>query len=253
MTIRLAMWSGPRNISTAMMRAFGHRADCAVSDEPFYAAYLHATGLDHPMRDQVIAAQPTDWREVAARLLGPAPDGRPVWYQKHMTQHMIAGFGRDWTDHVVNAFLIREPGAALASYARKRQAFTLDEIGLPAQLALFERAADRLGKAPPVIDGAEVLADPRRALTALCEACGLAFDEAMLAWPAGKRDSDGVWAPAWYEAVEKSTGFGPPQPDVRFEDLPDALKPIAEAARPLYEKLARHRLLAQAGETGTRA
>jgi len=252
MTIRIAMWSGPRNISTAMMRAFGNRADCAVSDEPFYAAYLHATGLDHPMREAVLAAQPTDWREVAARLTGPPPGGRAVWYQKHMTQHMIAGFGRDWTDGVVNAFLIREPEAVLASYARKRQAFTLDEIGLPAQLALFERAADRLGKAPPVIDGADVLADPRRALTALCEACGLAFDEAMLAWPAGKRDSDGVWAPAWYEAVEKSTGFGPPQPEARFEDLPDALKPIAEAARPLYERLARHRLLAE-GETATRA
>jgi hypothetical protein len=245
--IRIAMWSGPRNISTAMMRAFGNRADCVVSDEPFYSAYLHATGLDHPMREAVIASQPKDWREVAAALTGPAPAASAIWYQKHMTHHMIEGFGRDWTDGFVNAFLIRAPEAVLASYARKRQDFALEEIGLPAQLALFERAADKLGHAPPVIEGADVLADPSGMLTALCEACGIGFDEAMLCWPAGPRASDGVWAPAWYDAVEKSTGFAPPRPEARFDDLPEALKPIAEAARPLYEKLARHRLSAKLG------
>ena len=246
--IRIAMWSGPRNISTAMMRAFGNRADCAVSDEPFYSAYLHATGLDHPMRQAVIASQPKDWREVAAALTGPPPGARAIWYQKHMTHHMIEGFGRDWTDGFVNAFLIRAPEAVLASYARRRQDFTLEEIGLPAQLALFERAADKLGRAPPVIEGGDVLADPRGALTALCLACGINFDEAMLSWPPGPRASDGVWAPAWYDAVEKSTGFAPPRPEARFDDLPEALKSIAEAARPLYEKLARHRLSAQPNE-----
>ena len=244
--IRIAMWSGPRNISTAMMRAFGNRADCAVSDEPFYSAYLHATGLDHPLREAVIAAQPTDWRAVAAALTGAPPEGSAIWYQKHMTHHMLDGFGRDWADGFVNAFLIREPEAVLASYARKRQNFTLDEIGLPAQVALFERAAERLGRAPPVIDGAQVLADPRRALTALCAACGVAFDEAMLSWPPGRRASDGVWAPAWYDAVEKSTGFGPPEREARFDDLPDALKRLAEAGRPLYERLARYRLATEA-------
>ena len=246
--IRIAMWSGPRNISTAMMRAFGNRPDCAVSDEPFYGAYLHATGLDHPMRDEVIASQPKDWRDVVAALTGPPPERRAIWYQKHMTHHMIDGFGRDWTDGFVNAFLIRAPEAVLASYARKRQDFTLEEIGLPAQVALFERAAQRLGRAPPVIEGADVLADPRGALTALCKACGIAFDEAMLSWPPGARDSDGVWAPAWYEAVEKSTGFEPPRPEARFDDLPDPLKRIAEAGRPLYERLARYRLSAKAAE-----
>jgi Sulfotransferase domain len=243
--IRIAMWSGPRNISTAMMRAFGNRADCAVSDEPFYGAYLHATGLNHPMREAVIASQPKDWSEVAAALTGPVPGGRAIWYQKHMTHHMIEGFGRDWTDGFVNAFLIRAPEAVLASYARKRQNFTLEEIGLPAQVALFERAAEMLGRAPPVIEGADALADPRGVLTALCRACGTGFDEAMLSWPPGPRASDGVWAPAWYDAVERSTGFEPPRPEARFEDLPDALKRIAQAARPLYEKLARHRLRAR--------
>jgi hypothetical protein len=243
--LRIAMWSGPRNISTAMMRAFGNRADCAVSDEPFYGAYLHATGLDHPMREAVIASQPKDWREVASALTGPVPGGRAIWYQKHMTHHMIDGIGRDWTDGFVNAFLIRAPEAVLASYARKREHFTLEEIGLPAQVALFERAAEKLGRAPPVIEGADALADPSGVLTALCHACGIAFDDAMLSWPPGPRASDGVWAPAWYDAVERSAGFEPPRPEARFEDLPDALKRIAQAARPLYEKLARHRLRAR--------
>jgi hypothetical protein len=243
--LRIAMWSGPRNISTAMMRAFGNRRDCAVSDEPFYAAYLAATGLDHPMREEVIASQPNDWREVVAFLTGPAPGGEPIWYQKHMTHHMVEGFGRDWIDHVANAFLIRAPEPVIASYAQVRGDFSLEEIGLPAQLDLFERAADRLGKAPAVIEGNDVLVDPRGALSALCAMLGAPFDEAMLAWPAGRKPFDGVWAPVWYDAVEKSTGFGPATRELSFEDLPDRLKPLAEAARPYYVKLARYKLLAR--------
>jgi hypothetical protein len=240
--VRIAMWSGPRNISTAMMRAFGARADCTVSDEPFYAAYLVATGLVHPMGDAVIASQPPDWRVVADRLVGPIPEGRKIWYQKHMTHHMVPGFGRDWIGSCVNAFLIRTPEAVLASYARKRDDFTLEEIGLPAQLNLFKRAADRLGRAPPVLEGQDVLADPEGMLRALCRACGIGFDPAMLSWAPGPRASDGVWAPVWYEAVEKSTRFAPPRREATLDDLPDALKPIAAAARPLYEILARQKL-----------
>jgi hypothetical protein len=242
MTVRIAMWSGPRNISTAMMRAFENRPDCAVSDEPFYAAYLAATGLDHPMREAVLAAQPRDWREVAAAMTGPSPGGAALWYQKHMSHHMLEGFGLDWMDGVTNAFLIRPPEQVLASYTVKRAAVTLEDIGVLRQAELFDRVAQRLGRAPPVLESADVLADPRRALGALCAAVGVAFSEAMLAWPAGPRASDGVWAPAWYDAVERSTGFARPRRAVRFEDLADHLKPIAEAARPAYERLARHRL-----------
>ncbi|SHO66050.1 hypothetical protein SAMN02745172_02701 [Pseudoxanthobacter soli DSM 19599] len=242
--VRIAMWSGPRNISTAMMRAFENRPDTAVVDEPFYAAYLALTGLDHPMREEVIAAGPADWRDAAAFLTGPVPDGRAVFYQKHMTHHMIGEIGRDWMDEpgFVHAFLIRTPESVLASYAAKRDSVTLRDIGFAEQADLFERAADRLGHAPPVIDGADVLADPAGVLSALCRAAGIAFDPAMLAWPAGRRDTDGVWAPHWYHAVEASTGFGPPRPGTRFEDLDDTLKPVAEAARPYYERLAAYRL-----------
>ena len=242
MCVRIAMWSGPRNISTAMMRSFGARADCAVSDEPFYAAYLVATGLLHPMREAVIASQPTDWRTVAAALAGPPPEGKPIWYQKHMTHHMLPEFGREWCDGLVNAFLIRAPEAVIASYARKRGEFTLDEIGLPAQAELFERAADRLGRPPPVVESQDVLADPPGLLALLCEACGIPFDRAMLSWAPGPRASDGVWATAWYEAVERSTRFDPPRREVGFAELPDVLKPIAERAKPIYDRLAAYKL-----------
>lgn len=242
MTIRIAMWSGPRNISTAMMRSFENRPDTAVVDEPFYAAYLADTGLDHPMREEVLAAQPTDWREVVESLLGPAPGGAPVFYQKHMTHHMRPGFGRDWIGRCRNAFLIRDPAEVLASYVEKRAEVSLDDIGVVQQAELFEREADRLGRSPPVVRGADVLEAPERTLTGLCAALDIPFDRAMLSWPAGRRDSDGVWAPAWYDAVERSTGFGPPR-ERPAAPLTDALRRLADAARPYYERLLAHRLV----------
>ena len=240
--IRIAMWSGPRNISTAMMRSFENRPDTAVVDEPFYAAYLAATGLDHPMRDEVLASQPTDWSQVIAGLTGEAPGGAPIFYQKHMTHHMLPGVDLAWTAACRNAFLIRDPARVLASYSAKRGEVTLDDIGVERQAELFEREADRLGQAPPVIEGRDILADPPAALAALCAALDIPFDPAMLAWPAGRRDTDGVWAPAWYDAVEASTGFGPPPAEDASPALPDPLKRIADAARPFYQRLAAFRL-----------
>ena len=230
------MWSGPRNISTAMMRSFGNRPDTAVIDEPFYAAYLAATGIDHPLRAESLASQPTDWREVVGMVLGPVPEDRPVFYQKHMTHHMLPEFGRDWIGQVRNAFLIRAPEDVLASYVQKRAEVALDDIGFVQQREIFEREADRLGHAPPVIDAADVLADPQGTLSRLCRALDIPFTERMLRWPPGRRDTDGAWAPAWYDAVERSTGFAPWRPPVAFQALPENVKPLAAAARPHYER-----------------
>jgi hypothetical protein len=230
------MWSGPRNLSTAMMRSFGARADVAeVWDEPFYAAYLAATGKAHPMRAEVLAAQPQDWR-VVARACAEA-EGRPgtAIYQKHMSQHMLPGFGRDWMDAVRHVFLIRAPERVAASFRAKWDEAELEDIGFVQQAELFERVADRTGKAPPVIDAEDVRADPADVLARLCAALGLAWDPAMLAWASGARASDGVWGAHWYAAVAASTGFSPPDPPP--PPLPGALAALAAAARPAYERL----------------
>ena len=247
--IRIAVWSGPRNISTAMMRAFENRPDTAVVDEPFYAAWLSESGADHPMRDEVLVSQPTDPRAVAAALLGPVPGGRAIFYQKHMAHHMTPRMDLSWMAGCRNAFLIRPPEEVLASYAVRRAGaeVTLADVGFERQAELFDREAQRLGAAPPVIEARDVLCDPRGALSALCAAVGIDFAEAMLAWPAGRRMSDGVWAPAWYDAVERSTGFAAPRPPVRAETLDPPLRAVAEAARPFYDRLAAHSLAAAVG------
>ncbi len=238
--VRIAMWSGPRNISTAMMRSFGNRPDTAVVDEPLYAAYLRETGLDHPARDEILAAQDDDWRRVTAALVGPVPGGRRVFYQKHMTHHLLPGTGRDWLGQVTNAFLVRDPAGVVASYARVRGEPTLEDLGFPQQVEIFRICADASGTAPPVVDAADVLAAPGPVLAELCSRVGIDFDDRMLSWPAGRRPTDGVWAPYWYAAVEASTGFGPPSR--RPAEVPDHLLGLLESCRPYYDELWQHRI-----------
>jgi hypothetical protein len=240
--IRIAMWSGPRNISTAMMRSWGSRPDTAVCDEPLYACYLKATGIDHPGRDEVIAHHESDWRKVTAWLTGPIPGGRPVWYQKHMSHHLLPEIGRDWLTSLINCFLIREPGEMIVSLAKVTPNPRLEDTGLPQQLELFEAERARTGRIPPVIDARDVLTDPRGTLAALCGAVGLPFDEAMLRWPPGPRPTDGVWARHWYSAVEKSTGFEPYRP--RDEKPPEHLRLILARCEEIYRALHPHRLRA---------
>ena len=229
------MWSGPRNISTALMRAWEHRGDCAVSDEPLYAHYLQATGLDHPGREAIIRAGDADWRRVVAALGGPAPGGRPVWYQKHMTHHLLPGMDTAWVHALHNVFLIRDPALVVASYLKSRAHCEPADIGLLQQAALFDAVAGRLGRAPMVIDGERFLQAPEAHLRALCADAGVAFTERMLHWPPGPRASDGVWAPHWYAAVRRSTGFEPWR--ARKPVLDGAGQRVADACRPAYEQL----------------
>lgn len=230
------MWSGPRNISTALMRAWEHRGDCAVSDEPLYAHYLAATGLDHPAAAEVIAAGDTDAARVAAALCtGPVPGGQPLWYQKHMTHHLLPGMDLAWVHRLHNVFLIRDPALVVASYVKSRATCTPADIGLLQQAGLFDAVAQRLGRAPLVIDGERFLQDPAGHLQRICDYAGVPYTERMLHWPPGPRASDGVWAPHWYHAVWASTGFEPWRP--RTAVLDDAGRRVAEACRPAYERL----------------
>ncbi len=236
-TVRIAMWSGPRNISTAMMRAWDSRADTVVMDEPFYAAYLAATGLPHPMAAQVIAAHPTGWDAVAHDCATRA--GAPIVYQKHMCQHMVEGAPLGWMAAVRHAFLIRPPEEVAASFRDKWEGMRAEDLGFARQAALYDHVRALTGSAPPVIEARDVLADPAGMLRALCAALGVAFDPAMLAWAPGRRPTDGVWAAHWYAAVERSTGFAAPRP---ARPLPPALRPVADACRPHYERLAEAKL-----------
>lgn len=238
----IAMWSGPRNISTAMMRAWGSRPDTYVHDEPFYAHYLsHSPYRDqHPGADEVIATYETDWRKVAAALTGPVPGGKRIYYQKHMTHHLLDHMTMEWAAGLTNCFLTREPREMLASLAKVLPKPQLDQTGLPQQLALFEYVRQINGAIPPVIDAADVLRDPERMLVLLCEAVGVPFDPVMLSWPPGRRDTDGIWAKYWYDAVERSTGFEPYVP--RVVPVPGHLSDLLEACEAMYQTLYAYRL-----------
>ncbi|MEO8305845.1 MAG: HAD family hydrolase [Betaproteobacteria bacterium] len=240
--LRIAMWSGPRNISTAMMRAWENRGDCAVTDEPLYAAFLAASGIDHPGRDEVIAAGETDVAKVVAALHGPVPGHRPIWYQKHMAHHLLPSTPREWIPALTNLLLIRNPGEVVASYLKSRSNVTAEDIGLAQQVALYDEIEAVTGVAPPVIDAGDFLRAPEAHLRALCASLGIEFTPRMLTWPAGRRESDGIWAPYWYAAVEASTGFEPWRPrDVRLDGAAAA---VAEASVPHYRRLHSVRIVA---------
>ena len=235
MTIRIAMWSGPRNISTAMMRSWENRPDCTVVDEPFYACYLHETGLPHPGREAIIASQSTDRAEVIRQLTEP-PVATPIFYQKHLTKHMPPGMDMEWCTGLQHCFLIRDPAEVIASYLKKMPSVDEHDIGIARQAELFREISSVTGTPPCVIDAADVLRDPDAVLASLCESLDVDYlPESMLSWPPGRRASDGVWAPHWYRNVEESTGFKRYRHSVPV--VPKAHKELATDAREHYEWL----------------
>ena len=238
--LRLAMWSGPRNISTAMMRSFENRSDCFVSDEPLYAAFLKQTGLNHPGAEEVIADGECDWRIVTNNLTGPIPDNKTVWYQKHMSHHLLPDMEHDWIYKLNNIFLIRNPNAVVASYIKSRAEITPEDIGLIQQSELYGELRNE-GHSPMIIDSNDFLANPKIYLQALCTQFNFPFEDAMLSWPQGPRDSDGIWAKYWYKAVWNSTGF-----ETRLDQqikLNKEHQHIANACMPAYEKLYSKRIV----------
>ncbi len=238
--IRIAMWSGPRNISTAMMRSWGNRPDTFVVDEPFYAYYLRRTEVDHPGREEVIAQGETDWRKIVAGLTSSPPDGARIFYQKQMTHHLLPEVDREWLPGLTNCFLIRDPAEVIASYIRKNAEPSLEDLGFVQQAKIFDWVQKQSGKVPPVIDAHDVLENPRRTLTLLCEAMGVEFSDTMLSWPPGRRATDGIWAKHWYVEVEKSTSF---QPHVaRKVEVPERLRAMHETGSEIYERLRAFRL-----------
>lgn len=240
MSLRVAMWSGPRNLSTAMMRSWENRPDTVVLDEPLYAHYLAETGLDHPARAEILAAGPTAAGDAVGRCLAPLPDGIAVSYQKHMSHHLLPSLDRGWLAELRNLLLIRDPVAVLGSYTKVRSEVTLADIGLPQQLELADRAE-------LIVDADDFLADPVGYSRAMCGHLRIAFTEAMLSWPAGPRDSDGVWAPHWYGSVWASTSFHPPRPPIDWGAAVATMAPEAAAlvdeAVAIYDRLYADRLV----------
>ncbi|HSU67848.1 MAG TPA: hypothetical protein VLJ39_13310 [Tepidisphaeraceae bacterium] len=236
------MWSGPRNISTAMMRAWGNRADTVVCDEPLYAHYLKTTGRDHPGGAETIEAGETDPTKVVQFLLGPVPGGKPVFYQKHMTHHLLPAMDRGWMRGLSNAFLIRDPREMLTSFIKHVPDPTLLDTGYPQQVEIFELVRNWTGAIPPVLDSKHVLDHPRKMLELLCEALGVEFSERMLSWEPGLRDTDGIWAKYWYKEVVHTTSFQPYRP--KAEKLPTELHDLLDQCLECYERLYAHRLCA---------
>jgi hypothetical protein len=241
MNIGIAMWSGPRNISTAMMRAWGNRNDSLVIDEPFYAYYLQATGKEHPGADEVIAAGETDWRKIIVRLTGPIPDGKRIFFQKQMAHHLLPEVDRQWLGAVTNCFLIRDPREVISSYIKKREDPALEDLGFAQQAEIFDFVRTRMNTVPAVVDAKDVLANPERILKLLCERVGVKFRESMLSWPPGLRDTDGIWAKHWYGEVAKTTSFQPYR--ASNAEVPERFRDIYERCRGCYETLYQHRLL----------
>jgi len=218
------------------MRSWGSRADTAVIDEPFYAYYLRATAKKHPGADEVIAAGETDWRNVVDRITRLVPNGKKIFFQKQMTHHLLPKVDRQWLSAVTNCFLIRDPAEVITSYIKKNDVdLALEDLGFVQQAEIFDWVSQNTKQQAPVIDARDVQQNPKRMLGMLCRAIGVEFDEAMLSWPPGLRETDGVWATHWYTEVGRSTSFQPYRP--KNETVPERLREIHKRCRECYDRL----------------
>ena len=238
--IRIAMWSGPRNLSTALMRSFESRDDCHVTDEPFYGSFLKRTSIDHPMAYEVINEMECNYEKVAKEINGLLKNNKSIWYQKHMSHHILEGDDISWSQNMTNCFLIRSPEDMLFSYKKRREKFTSDDFGLEKQLEIFQKISSHSAKIPPVVDINKLLQDPEKYLKKLCELIDIPFSYKMLKWKAGSRESDGLWGKHWYKNVIETTGFIRKNSVKSDYNFTQDMKDILEIIRPAYKKLAEY-------------
>ena len=242
-SVHIAMWSGPRNISSAMMRSFENRPDTTVTDEPFYAHYLVKTRIKHPLRKKIIQNSECNFDNIVTYLTGSIPDKKKIWYQKHMAHHNLPGMDIHWTENVTNCFLIRHPKEVILSYEKRFSIDSIDQLGYKQLCILFEFLKKETGKSPPVLDSRDILNHPREILNKLCDKIGISFMDQMLSWPSGRRKSDGMWGQYWYKNVEDSTGFQKYQEKNKI--LPDKLLSIFKESLSYFDKLYLHRIRPQ--------
>ncbi len=233
--IRIAMWSGPRNISTAMMRSFENRDDTDVIDEPFYAYYLSKTGLNHPGRKEVLESQSTDWENVVNLITGGTPEGKMIYYQKHMVHHIIEDNDIGWVKFFNNFFLLRHPKEVIISYAKQNIIAGINDLGYLHQIKLFNKIKNITGKYPVVFNAKDILSEPEKYLRKMCKYLKINFSNKMLCWPKGPRKTDGVWSPYWYKNVINSTSFKPYK--ISNESVPEEYKSLLEECLPHYNYL----------------
>ena len=237
----ITMWSGPRNVSTALMRSFENRSDCFVSDEPFYSYFLHRTGLEHPLRDEIIKSGLVDYKKIIKYITGTIPSSKKIWYQKHMAHHILPEVDMNWIKNMRNCLLVRHPSDVILSYIKKNEINSIQQLGYLQQVEIYEMLYQELGTYPVVIDTQDLLQEPKKMLIKVCENLRIKFDEKMLSWPSGSRETDGIWGKHWYKQVEASTSFNPYVKTNRI--IPPKYQVIYDECMKQYNFLYQNRIL----------
>ena len=237
----IAMWSGPRNLSTALMRSFENRSDCFVSDEPFYPFFLHKTGYEHPLREVIIESGQIDYNEIVEYIIGPIPCSKKIWYQKHMAHHIFPELDMNWTKKIRNCLLIRHPSDVILSYLKKNEIKSIEQLGYPQQVDIYELLSQESESPPIIVDAKDLLQNPKKMLIEMCKNLKIEFDIKMLSWPSGARETDGVWGKHWYKQVKASTGF---MPFVEIKkNIPSRYNALHDKCMKCYDFLYQNRII----------